>query len=141
MTPCGRGWYPAGVSYAERLRAFFAVTSHDAVAAWLFGSAARGTMRPDSDVDVGVLFAQAPASTLAAQPFALEDELTAVLGRRVQLVALNAAPADLVHRVLRDGVLVFEGDRRARVRFEVKARNEYFDLLPILQRYRGVHAP
>ena len=41
-----------------------------------------------------------------------------------------------MHRVLRDGILIDEADRAARIRFEVAARNEYFDLLPILQRYR-----
>jgi hypothetical protein len=43
---------------------------------------------------------------------------------------------DLVHRVLRDGVLLLERDRSARIRFEVRARNDYFDLLPHLRRYR-----
>lgn len=52
------------------------------------------------------------------------------------MATLNGAPADLVHRVLRDGVLVHEADRSGRIRFEVAKRNEYFDLLPILRRYR-----
>jgi hypothetical protein len=43
---------------------------------------------------------------------------------------------DLAHRVLRDGLLLLERDRSARIRFEVRARNEYFDLLPHLRRYR-----
>jgi hypothetical protein len=34
------------------------------------------------------------------------------LGRPVDLVALKRAPADLVHRVLRDGVLVFDASAR-----------------------------
>jgi hypothetical protein len=41
-----------------------------------------------------------------------------------------------VHRVLRDGVLLLDHDRSARIAFEVRSRNEYFDLLPILERYR-----
>jgi hypothetical protein len=51
-------------------------------------------------------------------------------------VILNDASPDLVHRVLRDGLLAFESDRSARIRFEVHARNEYFDLLPVLNDYR-----
>jgi hypothetical protein len=37
----------------------------------------------------------------------------------VQVVVLHAAPTDLVHRVLRDGILVLENDASRRVRFEV----------------------
>jgi uncharacterized protein YutE (UPF0331/DUF86 family) len=47
---------------------------------------------------------------------------------RIQVVVLIRAPADLVHRVLRDGHLVL--DPAARIRFEVQRRNEYFDLAP-----------
>lgn len=54
----------------------------------------------------------------------------------VDLVVLNAASPDLVHRVLRDGILLLERDRPARIAFEVRARNAYFDLQPVLARYR-----
>ena len=105
--------------------------------AYLFGSSARGDERPGSDVDVAVLFREAPPRTLAGLHLDLAERLTGALGgRRVDLVLLNHAPVDLVHRVLRDGVLLLERDRSARIRFEVNARNEYFDLLPHLQRYR-----
>jgi hypothetical protein len=43
---------------------------------------------------------------------------------------------DLVHRILVEGILVHERDRSRRIAFEVRARNEYFDMLPILERYR-----
>lgn len=49
---------------------------------------------------------------------------------------LNRAPVDLAYRVLRDGLLVREWDRAARIRFEVRLRNEYFDLLPYLRLYQ-----
>ena len=52
-------------------------------------------------------------------------------------VNLDSAPPDLIHRVLRDGILVLDRDRAARIRFEVAARNAYFDLKPFLDRYRG----
>ena len=70
----------------------------------------------------------------------LEADLARAVGRRVQLVVLNRAPVDLIHRVLRDGILLKESDPSARIRFEVKARREYFDLLPILRRYRRMEA-
>jgi len=105
-------------------------------AAYLFGSFARGEATEDSDVDVGLLFTQSPEPTLDAQPFGLAAELESLLGRRVDLVVMNTAPPDLVHRILRDAVLLLERDRNARIAFEVKSRNAYFDLLPFLRRYR-----
>jgi len=39
--------------------------------------------------------------------------------------------------VLRDGRLVVDRDRSARIAFEVRTRNEAFDLEPILRRYRA----
>jgi predicted nucleotidyltransferase len=93
-------------------------------------------MRSDSDVDIGLLYPSPPAATLEAQPFLVAAELESLLGRPVDIVVLNTAPVDLVHRVLRDGVLLLQPNPSARIAFEVRARNEYFDLLPILRRYR-----
>ena len=105
--------------------------------AYLFGSRARGDAHRASDVDVAVLFTADPPGTLAGLHLDLADRLSAAVGgRSVDLVVLNRAPVDLVHRVLRDGVLLLERDRSARIRFEVRARNDYFDLLPHLRRYR-----
>ncbi|RKT45034.1 type VII toxin-antitoxin system MntA family adenylyltransferase antitoxin [Thiocapsa rosea] len=106
--------------------------------AWLFGSRARGTGRPTSDLDLAVLFSEDPPRTLEGLHLDLADRLTGEVGRPVDLVVMNRAPVDLVHRVLRDGILLLERDRSARIRFEVRARNEYFDLLPHLLRYRRV---
>jgi predicted nucleotidyltransferase len=124
-----------------RLKAFFEEDPRGAVAVYLFGSVARGDARSDSDVDVGVLFAAEPPATLSAPQFALEAALERLLVRPVQVVALNRASADLVHRVLRDGHLVLDRDRAARIRFEVRSRNEYFDMAPIRRLYRGYPAP
>jgi hypothetical protein len=86
-------------------------------------------------VDVAVLYRETPR-TLGDLPLDIEDDLRGELGRPVQVVVLNAAPPDLVHRVLRDGRLLLEHDRGARIRFEVKARNAYWDVQPYLDRYR-----
>jgi predicted nucleotidyltransferase len=124
-----------------RLRSFFEADARGAIAAYLFGSVARGEAGPSSDVDLGVLFATDPPATLEAPQFTLEAELERVLHAPVQVVALNRAAADLVHRVLRDGRLVLDRDRAARIRFEVKSRNEYFDMAPIRALYRRYPAP
>lgn len=116
------------------LRAALSREEESVLAAYLFGSVARGTARQRSDIDVAVLLADAPHTL--HERFGLESRLEERLRRPVQVVILNDAPPDLVHRVLRDGRLVLESDRAARVRFEVSARNAYFDVLPALERYR-----
>ena len=109
--------------------------------AYLFGSHARGAARGSSDVDVAVLFSQEPPHTLEGLGLDLVESMEAAIGRRVDLVALNRAPPDLVHRVLRDGILIAENDHERRVDFEVKSRAEYFDVLPFLNEYRRNAGP
>jgi predicted nucleotidyltransferase len=119
------------------LRRAFATAPPEIVAVYLYGSRARGTATTRSDVDLAVLYSIPPAPSLESQPFDIEAELEGGLGVPVEIVVLNEAPVDLVHRVLRDGVLLLDRDRSRRIRFEVKARNEYFDLQPHLARYRA----
>jgi uncharacterized protein len=105
------------------------------VAAYLFGSRARGEANAASDVDVALWLEAAPR-TLEALPLELTADLEQRLGTPVDVIVLNDAPSDLIHRVLRDGILLVERDRSARIRLEVRARNDYFDLLPIRNAYR-----
>jgi predicted nucleotidyltransferase len=128
---------------AQEIAHVFAARNEDAAVVYLFGSVARGEDRPDSDVDVAVLYGKPAEAGLAGLRLALAGDLEARLGRRVDLVVLDGQPPDLVHRVLRDGLIVLENNRSTRIRFEVNARNEYFDVLPMLRRYRrtpGVRA-
>jgi predicted nucleotidyltransferase len=120
----------------QRLRDGLIGVRSDVLAAYLFGSRARGSAREGSDVDVAVLVRGEPAATLDGLGMDLLVDLERNLDCRVDLVVLNRAPWDLVHRVLRDGRVVLERDRSARIQFEVRARNQYFDTQPILQRYR-----
>ena len=93
--------------------------------------------KADCDVDIAVLHDADPPASLEGSPFDLEAELERILRLPVHVVALNRAPVDLVHRVLRDGVLLVDRDRSRRIRFEVHVRNEFFDLQPHLARYRA----
>jgi hypothetical protein len=58
----------------------------------------------------------------------IQGDLEARLRLPVDVVAMDGAPPDLLHRILRDGVLVHESDHGRRIAFELKARNEFFDL-------------
>lgn len=124
----------------EKVRAVLETAPRDVVAVYLYGSRARGTDKPESDVDLALLLVAPPASTLRSVSREMEDVVERALRAPVEAVVLNGAPADLVHRVLRDGILVLDRDRAARLRFEVRARNEYFDLAPLRRLYRRIPA-
>ena len=124
-------------SIEQRICDVFGARS-DVQAVYLFGSTARGTAKSGSDVDVGVLFHLPPLRRLNSPRFALAGELERAIGGPVDLVVLNDAPVDLRIRVLRDGRLLIDRDPSARIAFEVRTRNEAFDLAPVLARYRAV---
>lgn len=121
---------------ADGVRRHFESRRSNVVAVYLFGSVARSQAGPASDVDVAVLLAADPRPDLDGLLLGEETELETTLGVPVQLVVLNTAPCDLVHRVLRDGLLLLDRNSSARVQFEVRARNEFFDLQPVLDAYR-----
>jgi predicted nucleotidyltransferase len=120
----------------KRLQAFFGCGHTDIVCVYVYGSVARGEARAGSDIDIAVLYAEEPPRTLDGLGLGLSGALELLIGRPVDVVVLNRAPVDLVHRVLRDGQLLCDRDPSARIRFEVQARNAYFDLLPYLRQYR-----
>lgn len=110
--------------------------------AYLFGSRARGTARPDSDVDVAVYVDEARAG---AGPFGYEadlttDLMTALETNAVDVVVLNRAAPLLYHRVLRDGVRLFARDLRATTTRAGRALSRYFDFLPQLEKMDAARA-
>ena len=116
-------------------------TRDSLAAAWLFGSVARGDDHDGSDIDVAVLYQRDPPATFEGLPLRLEGEIEGLLGRRTEVISLNSAPIDSCARVLRDGVLLLDRDPARRIAFEVRTRNVWFDLQPVLRRYRRFPAP
>ena len=118
--------------------------SHDArgvAAVYVYGSRARGTPTSASDVDVAIIREGTAAVGFGGLPLEIEGILERALGLPVGVVDLATAPADLVHRILRDGRLVIDRDPARRIALEVRRRNEYFALLPLLHQYRRARQP
>lgn len=88
--------------------------------AFVHGSRATGTARPDSDIDVAAWWP-------AAAPPAFE----VLLPTGVDLLVLNDAPLELAGRVAQHGVPLFDDDPPARVRWLATTRKVYAD-----ERYR-----
>ena len=72
----------------------------------LFGSAARGEMRPGSDIDLLVEFLPEARVDLL-EHFAAERELSALLGRKVDLVSKRALRSALRGEVLSQARLIY----------------------------------
>jgi predicted nucleotidyltransferase len=97
--------------------------------AFLFGSRALGHPREESDFDVAILVDEGMAEMERGEAI---RHLAARLGREVSsslldIVLLNDAPALLRHRVLRDGILLFQRSPEERVRFVTKTIRDYQD--------------
>lgn len=104
--------------------------------AYLFGSAARGDAGPLSDVDIAILPAERlPSSARAAWHARLVEQLEREVGAPVDVLLLDDASPTLIHRVLRDGVLLLARDERRRVAFEVRAIREFLDFELFVARY------
>jgi predicted nucleotidyltransferase len=98
----------------------------------LFGSGARDALRPTSDVDVGVLFADEAPSL--GEELALTARLSSAIGREVDLVRLDTAPALVRWEAARSAVLIHESPVREFADFVAKAALEHADMAPLLER-------
>ena len=124
----------------EELRAIVETAPADVVAVYLYGSRARATASSGSDIDIGVLLKGVPPSRLRSTARTIESDIEKAVPIPSEAVVLNTASPDLIHRILREGILLLDRDRAARIRFEIQARNEYFDLAPIRRLYRRTPA-
>jgi len=96
----------------------------------LFGSAARGRLRPDSDIDVGWLGLPPPGESEAALLAALERPL----GRDVHLVDLRLASDLLRIEVVRSGLVSFERAAGRWTSFAGESMSRWSDLEPLVRR-------
>ena len=96
-----------GDTIREKREAILSVAArHGATHVRLIGSVARGEARPDSDVDLLVEFLP-EAEIGLLQHFAAERELSALLGRRVDLVSKRAVRKALMDEILPQAQLIY----------------------------------
>jgi predicted nucleotidyltransferase len=91
--------------------------------ALVFGSRARGDERADSDLDIGASWPDDPPA-----PWRV------VVPDGVDLVVLNAAPLELAGRIALEGVVLFDDDPPARVRWVADTRKVWLDERPRFER-------
>ena len=104
---------------------------------YLFGSQAMGTAGQLSDIDIGILL----NSNVAKENYfnyrlSFTSKLVSIFQKdKVDVVILNECPPLLKDRVIRYGNVIYCQDDIHRIRFEVKALDEYLDFLPMQERY------
>jgi predicted nucleotidyltransferase len=103
------------------------------IAASLIGSQARGTAGPLSDVDVAVWHTpDLDAGKRLHLRLDLAQAAARALGTdEVDIVLLNGASPLMRHRAIRDGKLLVQRDRKARVQLQARALIEYLDTEPL----------
>lgn len=92
---------------------------------FLHGSRAAGTHRPASDVDVAAWWGPDGSTP---------QSFEVLLPAGVDLLVLDGAPLEIAGRVALSGVLLFDDDPPARVRWLATTRKIYSDELPRLRR-------
>lgn len=117
----------------EELQPFFA-SRPEVLAAFVFGSTARGAAGPSSHVDIAVLLTDEAARRHRSDDYKarlIADLTSSLRTSDLDLVLLNEAPPLLSHRVLRDGILLHATDERALAVFRFRALQKYLDTKPL----------
>jgi predicted nucleotidyltransferase len=121
----------ADPTLVETLRSALAERK-DVKLALLFGSRARGRFRPDSDVDVAYLGKD-------VDPLELASHLSQAVRHEVQAVGIAEASYPLMHAVLRDGILLHQGEPGAGGRWRSHAIAQLETDRPGFERMRDAY--
>lgn len=106
------------------------------IAVYLFGSTAKGKETAKSDIDLGILLKE-DFDFLADFTYKLRlmGVLKDITGKTVDIVFINRADSILQYQIRKYGKVIFESDRTGRIEYEVQARKNYFDFLPMHKKY------
>lgn len=105
-------------------------------AVYLFGSHATNTVNPMSDIDIAILLDEEMVEDMVDIYWELLRRISDALHTdRLDIVILNDSEPGLKFNVIQDGILIYETDSIARVRFERRTMNEYLDMRYIWDYY------
>ena len=104
------------------LTAYVKKTVPSLIALYRFGSAERGAVRPDSDIDLAILTQDALPEL---QRFELAQDLAIQLHRDIDLVDLRSASTVMRMQILSTGTCLTSQDERARREFEMYVYSDY----------------
>lgn len=109
------------INRLNALRRIFA--QYDAIACvYIFGSIIKGNITKTSDIDFAVLTKDGDKPDPGSLAYEIEKVLDFIAP--VELVFLDYQKLLLQFKVLKEGKIVYEGDKKARVRFEMRVIKE-----------------
>lgn len=107
-------------------------------ALYVFGSLAKANETKESDIDIAVLVDETKLEKknfelLKRRYYAASPYFSL---RPIDIVLLNTASPFLKHQVIKTGRILFDRNRKLRVRFTAQAITEYLDYKPIEDIFR-----
>ena len=97
------------------------------IAAYVFGSCARGEGKKTNDVDIALLLDDCEASHFSYLDFKVT--LERILNMNVDLIVLNHAGEILKYQIRKYGKVIYEGNPEMRKQWEFNSRKFYQDFL------------
>lgn len=91
-------------------------------AAWLFGSAANGTLRDDSDMDIAVTL---PKKLTTHEYIAATLQLEKTLGREIDLLDFTRLATIMQYQIITTGILLFTHEPVQTWKYNAFVQNEY----------------
>ncbi|HWR58592.1 MAG TPA: nucleotidyltransferase domain-containing protein [Thermodesulfovibrionales bacterium] len=104
---------------------------NEIIAAYVFGSYARGGLHKGSDIDIAILLDKTvDINTCGIMREEIISDLIGILSLNgVDVVVLNTASPLLSHEVIKKGRLLFSKDEKARLEYTVRASMRYLDTI------------
>ena len=90
--------------------------------ALVFGSYAKGSQKPDSDLDIAFYFKHPPAGL---EILDMKSKYSEYVQTEVDIVVLNNASAFLRHQVIKNGIRLFISDELKYRHFREKTMTDY----------------
>ena len=124
-------------NFTEKINIFCASLPQygsDLIAVYLFGSSARGEVKPLSDIDLAILLADNLTDHKIETKMFIEA-MRIMETEEIDLITLNTAPLRIQYGVLRNKKVIYNSDTVKRIDFENRVIMEYLDFAPMRQMF------
>lgn len=107
------------------------------IAAYIYGSVARGTEMPESDIDIAVILKDVSVlkNPYFESELALDIENKIGTTKSVDLKVINNKGMRFTNQVIKHGKLIYTNDENFTRRFETILLEKYLDFRPFMKEY------